>query len=107
MKKEIVKLVVYVPLSHADKIRQAIGQAGAGKTGKYEFCSFSVKGIGRFKPLSGAKPFIGKVGKLKKVVEERIETICFKKDLDKVLKVLKKAHPYEKPAIDIYPLLLS
>lgn len=100
-----IKLVVYVPQSHAEKIRKTLAKSGAGKIGNYDFCSFSVIGIGRFRPLKGSKPFIGKQGKIEKVVEERIETICGKSKLKKVLAAVKKAHPYEESAIDIYPLL--
>lgn len=100
-----VKLVVYVPQSHAEKIRGTLAKNGAGKIGNYDSCSFSVKGIGRFRPLKNSKPFIGKFGKIEKVVEERIETICEKSKLKKVLTAIRKAHPYEEPAIDIYPLL--
>lgn len=100
-----VKIVVYVSSFHADKIRSALAAAGCGHIGKYAFCSFSVKGVGRFKPLKGANPFFGKVGKIEKVAEERIETICPKSKLKKALAIIKKAHPYEEPAIDVYPLL--
>ncbi|MBI4994600.1 hypothetical protein HZC21_03080 [Candidatus Peregrinibacteria bacterium] len=100
-----VKIVVYAPASHANKVRKALAEAGCGYIGKYDFCSFSVKGIGRFRPKPGAKPFIGKTGKIEKVTEERIETICPKTKLKKTLAALKKAHPYEEPAIDIYPVL--
>lgn len=102
-----MKIVVYVPESHADAVREAMGKAGAGWTGKYKHCSFSIKGVGRFLPLKTAKPAIGKVGKLEKVVEERIETICYKKNLNKAIKTIKKIHPYEEPAIDIYPLIFN
>lgn len=101
---EVVKLVVYVPLGHADVVRKAIGKAGAGKIGNYGYCSFSVRGVGRFLPLKGAHPSIGKVGKLEEVQEERIETVCYKKDLNKIIKAIKKVHPYEEIAMDIYRL---
>lgn len=51
------KLVVYVPISHADQVREAIGNAGGGKLGKYSSCSFTVRGTGRFKPEEGAHPY--------------------------------------------------
>ncbi|HUV46811.1 MAG TPA: hypothetical protein VMW29_01625 [Candidatus Bathyarchaeia archaeon] len=105
MKQEIVKLVVFVPETHADIVREALGKAGAGWVGHYNFCSFSVKGVGRFFPLKGAKPTIGKVGRLEAVEEERIETVCYKKDLDKIIKAVKKVHPYEEVAFDVYPLI--
>jgi hypothetical protein len=102
---KFVKIVVFVPVSHAEKVREAFGKNGAGHIGNYDFCSFSSKGLGRFRPLKGAHPFIGKQSKIEKVPEERIETICPKKSLKKVLTAVKKAHPYEEPAIDVYPLL--
>ena len=100
-----VKLVVFVPTSHADKIRLVLAEAGCGHEGNYDACSFSVKGVGRFRPLKGAKPFLGKTGRMEKVVEERIETICPEKILKRVLAAIKKAHPYEEPAVDVYALL--
>ncbi len=50
------KLVVHVPVGSGDKIREAIGGAGGGKIGNYSFCSFTVRGVGRFKPEDGANP---------------------------------------------------
>lgn len=103
-KTNVVKIVVFVPEAQAQKLREAMGKAGAGTIGNYSFCSFSVKGIGRFLPEISAKPKIGKVGKLEEVKEERIEMICERKKLSAVLSAIKKVHPYEEPAIDIYPL---
>ncbi|MFZ5844965.1 MAG: hypothetical protein ACOY0S_00670 [Patescibacteria group bacterium] len=107
MQEEVVKIVVFVPETHAEVVRAAMGKAGAGLVGDYKYCSFSVKGIGRFIPLETAHPTIGKIGKLTEVVEERIETVCYKKDLDKVIAAIKKVHPYEEVALDIYPLVLN
>ncbi len=82
-----------------------MGLAGAGVQGNYQFTSFSTSGIGRFKPTKGACPAIGKIGKLEEVNEEMIETICHIKFVKKVITAIKKAHPYEEPAIDIIPRL--
>lgn len=101
---ENVKLVVFVPEIHAEKVRKALGEAGAGKIGNYEFCSFSSKGIGRFLPKDGANPNIGEVGKYEEVNEERIEVLVPKEILSKVVEAMKKVHPYEEVAYDIYPL---
>lgn len=98
------KITVTVPESHAELVREVIGQAGAGKIGNYSHCSFTVKGIGRFKPEQGANPFIGETGVIETVVEEFIETNCSKDKLEAVLKAIRKVHPYEEPVIDIYPL---
>jgi len=100
-----VKIVVYVPSSHAEKVREALAQSGAGHIGDYDSCSFSVKGIGRFRPLDGANPYMGEVGKIEEIEEERIETICPSSKLDEVLAAIREVHPYEEPAIDIVPLL--
>jgi len=93
-----------VPETHADKVREAIGQAGAGKIGNYSHCSFTLKGTGRFKPEEGAHPTIGEVGKLEAVEEERIETVCAEDKLTDVLKAIKSTHPYEEPATHVYPI---
>lgn len=103
--RETVKIVVFVPEAHADIVRKAMSKAGAGIIGDYKFCSFSVKGIGRFIPLETAHPAIGEIGKLEEVKEERIETVCYKDDLGKIIKAIKKVHPYEEVAFDIYPLI--
>lgn len=98
------KIVVTVPLTHADQVRQAIGAAGGGTLGKYSFCSFSVRGIGRFRPEEGAEPHVGTVGKLEEVEEERIEVTCDRPLVDDVIAAIKKAHPYEEVALDVYRL---
>ena len=98
------KIVVYVPEDHADELRQAMGNAGAGEIGNYTHCTFTVKGTGRFKPGQGANPTIGDVGKLEEVAEDRIETVCNEAKLKQVLQAIKDAHPYEEPATDVYPI---
>ncbi len=99
-----VTIVLTVPETHADVVRQAMGCAGAGKVGNYSYCSYSIKGIGRFMPNKGANPYLGKENVLEEVVEERIETVCAKEVLEYVLEEIKKAHPYEETVIDIYPV---
>lgn len=98
------KIVVFVPPSHADTVREAMGKAGAGKIGNYSFCSFSTLGVGRFLPGAGANPAIGAVGRPEKVEEEKIETICEDSLVDTVIAAIKKVHPYEEVALDVYPL---
>lgn len=98
------KIVVTVPVAAADKVRQAIGEAGGGKVGNYSFCSFSVRGVGRFLPGEGAHPAIGEVGKLEEVEEERIEVNCADDLVASVITAIRAAHPYEEPAIDVYSL---
>jgi len=98
------KIVVFVPETHAESLREAMANAGAGQIGNYSHCTFSVKGVGRFRPNAGANPTIGEVGALEAVAEERIETVCSEEKLRDVLRAIRNAHPYEEPATDVYPL---
>jgi hypothetical protein len=88
-----VTIVVIVPETHADAVRDAMGKAGAGKTEHYAFGSFSVKGTSRFMPQTGSHPFTGSQNNLETVIEERIETICVLELLEDVIKVSKEIHP--------------
>lgn len=98
------KVIVTVPVKDTDSLRQAIGEAGGGVAGNYSFCSFSVKGIGRFKPSENATPTIGTVGNFEEVEEERIEFPCEEDKLQQVLEAIKMAHSYEEPVIDVFEL---
>ena len=102
---KFVKIIVFVPTSDADKIRDVLGDNGAGKLGNYSHSSFSSKGKGRFKPEKGADPAIGEVGKFEETDEERIEVITPIEKYLKIVEAVKKAHPYEEPAIEVYDLL--
>ena len=98
------KLIVFVPQNDLAKVSNAIFAAGAGAIGNYSNCSFATPGMGTFKPLAGAKPAIGKKGKLEKVLEIRLESIVPEGKLNAVLAAMKKAHPYETPAYDVVQL---
>lgn len=98
------KVVVFVPINDADKIREVLSGAGAGHIGNYDSASFSSRGIGRFRPLEGATPAVGKIGQVEEVDEVRIEALVSEADLEEVCFQLRKAHPYEEPAIDVYQL---
>ena len=101
------KLVVFVPVESLAEVSSAVFAAGAGAIGNYSNCGFSADGTGTFLPLGGAKPAIGKKGKLEKVFEMRFETIVPAEKLDKVVTAMKDAHPYETPAFDIIKLYNS
>lgn len=105
MKNKNVKIVVFVPSTHCEIVRKTIGKENGGIIGNYSYCSFSSKGIGRFKPNENANPHIGEANKLEEVEEEKIEFICSRKIAKKVIDAIKKVHPYEEIALDIYPLI--
>lgn len=100
-----VKIVTFVPNENADDVRSAIGEAGAGVQGEYTFCSFSNAGIGRFKPSENANPHIGEKGKVNVVMEHRIEVTCDRRDAKHIVEAIRKVHPYEEVALDIYELI--
>ena len=104
VQEELVKLAVYVPLAEAEAVRSAITAAGAGHIGHYSDCTFQVAGQGTFLPGEGTTPFIGEAGYLTRVEEARIETIFPAEQEGRVVRAMKKAHPYEEPAYDLYPL---
>ena len=104
MSSHYVKLVVFVPDEACDRVRQALGEAGAGKIGNYSFASFSTRGVGRFRPEAGANPHIGTIGRTEAVAEEKIETICPRDILGSVISAMKAAHPYEEVAYEVYAL---
>ncbi len=101
-REKLYKLAVYVPSGHEEKVIDAMCGAGAGYIGKYSSCTFRTKGIGTFEPQEGAKPFIGSAGRLESVEEYRVETIATEKLINKVVKEMLKAHPYEEVAYDIF-----
>jgi len=101
---DYVTIVIAVPESHADIVRDAMAQAGAGKIGNYSHCSYSQKGVARFMPNKDAHPFIGTAETIEELIEERIETVCSLDILEHVCEAIKQAHPYEELVIDIFPI---
>ncbi|MCF8318931.1 MAG: Nif3-like dinuclear metal center hexameric protein [Sphingobacteriaceae bacterium] len=92
------KLVTLCPTQHADAVRAALFNAGAGQIGHYAQCSFNVAGEGTFTPQEGANPFVGSIGIPQTEAELRIE-VLYPEHLEKtVLSALKAAHPYEEVA---------
>jgi len=101
------KLVTFCPLSHADGVRKALFEAGAGEIGKYSECSYNTDGFGTFKAGEGSNPFVGEAGIQHKENEVKIETIYPAPLEGIVVQSLLRAHPYEEVAYDLYPLTNS
>jgi dinuclear metal center YbgI/SA1388 family protein len=104
LKKHLLKLVTYIPEDHFEKVREAIFEAGAGRIGNYDKCSFGQTGIGTFRGGESANPFAGKKGKFHLEKEIRFETIIVSHLKDQVISALLDSHPYEEVAYDIYSL---
>lgn len=98
------KLVTFVPEAHAEKVRAALFESGAGKIGNYGECSFNVNGTGTFKGEADTQPFVGTPGIRHQEQEVRIEVIFEGVKQTELLAGLRKSHPYEEIAFDIYPI---
>lgn len=111
-KEGFYKLVVFVPPEAEEEVRKALAREGAGKYpadgeaggGHYEECFFAAQGTGMFRALPGADPYIGAPGELTKTPEIRLESIVAEAAVGRVIRALRRAHPYEEPAYDIIPL---
>ena len=99
------KLVVFVPEEALDVVREALFAAGAGRIGRYERCSWYAAGTGTFRALPGASPAVGEVGAEERAPELRLETVFPAERQDEVVAALRRAHPYEEPAFDVYALV--
>ncbi|KIL34622.1 hypothetical protein SD71_18450 [Cohnella kolymensis] len=104
---KLSKLVVFVPETHHEAVRNAMFAAGAGWIGNYSHCSFNIEGTGTFVPREGTDPFIGTAGKMEKAAEIRIETVVPDSARKAVIAAMLKAHPYEEVAYDLYSMDLK
>ncbi|HZQ04494.1 MAG TPA: hypothetical protein VFA88_10790 [Gaiellaceae bacterium] len=99
------KLVVFVPPDALDAVRDALFAAGAGRIGDYERCSWYTEGTGTFLGGAATSPAVGERGVEERVPELRLETVFPEERQAEVVAALRRAHPYEEPAFDVYPLL--
>jgi hypothetical protein len=105
VQNEVRKLVVFVPREALDTVRDALFEAGAGRIGNYERCSWYTQGTGTFLAGEGSSPALGEVGREQRIAELRLETVFPAGRQEEVVAALRRAHPYEEPAFDVYPLL--
>ena len=99
------KLVVFVPEEALDTVRDALFEAGAGRIGAYERCSWYTAGTGTFLGGEASDPTIGEKGREERMPEFRLETVFPEERHEQVVSALRRAHPYEEPAFDVYSLL--
>lgn len=95
-------LAVAVPVDDAGRVLDALAAAGAGRLGDYSHGAWTVDGTGRFVPLPGASPAVGRVGELQRAGETRIETVLPRHRREEILAALRAAHPYEQPAYSLH-----
>ncbi len=94
-----------MPREALDAVRTALFEAGAGRIGEYEHCSWYTQGTGTFLGGEGTNPSLGEAGREQRVAELRLETVFPEEKQEDVIAALRRAHPYEEPAFDVYALL--
>lgn len=99
-----VKLEIFVPHENALKIRDELAKIGVGVIGNYDHCVALIPVRGFFRPLPGSDPFEGEEGKISEVAEYKLEVNCRRQLVNEAIKVIRSAHPYEEPLINVIPL---
>jgi dinuclear metal center YbgI/SA1388 family protein len=98
------KLVAFVPDKDLGRVADALFAAGAGHIGQYSECSFRLAGTGTFFGSDATNPAVGQKGRREEVSEWRLEAVCPEEAVDRAVAALRRAHSYEEPAYDVYPL---
>lgn len=104
--KKIYKIETYGPKEALDNIKNGLYANGFGKIGNYDCCLNWYEVNSSWRPVEGANPYLGEVGKIEYVTEYKLEFRCEKKDLKLAIKTIKDNHPYEEVCINIIPIKL-
>ncbi len=102
-----LKLVTFVPGEAVGRVVDALDAVGAGAIGGYTRCAFTTEGTGTFVAGEGTSPTVGRTGELTSTPETRVEMVVPIELAQRAVAALRAAHPYEEPAYDLYPLLLT
>ncbi|MEG0712535.1 MAG: Nif3-like dinuclear metal center hexameric protein [Niameybacter sp.] len=98
------KLVIYVPVSHYEGVREVLVAANTCTIGNYIGCTFGTVGKGTFIPLEGSNPYVGTAHTLEEVEEVKIECMIHPQDLGTIIEAVQQVHPYEEVAYDVFQL---
>lgn len=99
------KLAFFVPDSHVEVVKAAVFAAGGGRIGGYDHCAWQTLGQGQFRPLDGSQPYLGQAGQVEVVEEWKVELVVADALILQVVDALKRSHPYETPAFEVWQLL--
>ncbi|EYR64916.1 hypothetical protein N866_02100 [Actinotalea ferrariae CF5-4] len=102
--EDLDKVVVFVPTPDAERLVDALAEAGAGALGEYSRCAWTTTGTGTFVPGEAAQPAVGRAGQVERVDETRVEMVAPRRLRSRVLAALRSTHPYEEPAFDVLEL---
>lgn len=98
------KLSFFVPPEQLETVKQALFEVGVGKIGNYDSCCWQTLGEGQFRPLTGSNPHIGVRDTVERLPEWRVEMVCSDQLIHLAVETLKRAHPYEEVAYDVWQL---
>jgi len=98
------KLNYYVPVDAKEKTKEALFNIGVGRFDNYENCSWESLGQGQFKPIANANPTVGKLDILEVLDEYKVEMICSDELIELAVHTLKKIHPYEEVAYEVFKM---
>ena len=98
------KLCFYVPEAQLEVVKDILFDLGVGRIGNYDRCCWQLKGVGQFRALNGSNPFVGGVNQLEFMDEYKVEMVCENHLIKEAVNLLRLAHPYEEPAIDVWKL---
>ena len=101
---EYCKLEIFIPENYLEILSQTLQSADAGHIGKYDSCLSYSRVTGRWRPLNGAYPFLGRAGEISEEPELKVETVCSVSKVREILDAVKRVHPYEEPVINVIPL---
>lgn len=94
-------IAVYCPPQELEQIKQAMFAAGGGGIGQYDCCAFEYRGVGQFRPRSGANPWLGEIDVVERVDEIKLEMVCKEECITQVLIAMRATHPYQEPAFHV------
>ena len=99
-----VKLEIFVPQEYALTIRDHLAKIGVGRIGDYDHCVAICQVQSSFRPLPGANPFDGEIGRIQETMEAKVEVNCRRELVNEAIQVIRRVHPYEEPLVNIIPL---
>lgn len=100
----VFKLEIFIPEERLRPLQLALQKVDAGHIGMYDSCLSYSRVIGAWRPLDGARPYIGEKGKISEEPELKVEVACRAEKLDETIRAIKDVHPYEEPVINVIPL---
>ena len=98
---DLCKIEFYVPSSHLETVKASMFDAGAGRLGNYDCCSWQTEGEGQYRPLKDSQPFLGEQGSVETVSEYKVEMVCRVDMINAVIRAMKETHPYEEVAYSV------